>query len=190
MCELCATLSFSLSPRPSLSISFFLGWLRIYIAAYFQAYLWHALTSERAKIMQYNYGKARIWPPPPSLHPLPHPTYLCHCSVLFVRVVKNVTCLLRLSCALRLSKFRCWTALQMLHSLAALLGDFVCQVIFIVFPALDLNSSIKIVCRLLPKNIYKEPRCLKLSKLARPCLDSPSHCQAQSNFPHAPKSML
>lgn len=96
----------SLSLSPSLYLSLFLGWLRIYITAYFQAYLWHALTSERAKIMQYNYGKARIWPLSPLPLPLPHPTYLCHCSVLFVRVVKNVTCLLRLSCALRLSKFR------------------------------------------------------------------------------------
>lgn len=54
VCELCATLF--------LFLSLSLGWLRIYIAAYFQAYLWHALTSERAKIMQYNYGPARICP--------------------------------------------------------------------------------------------------------------------------------
>lgn len=58
--------------RDSLSISLplSLGWLRIYIAAYFQAYLWHALTSERAKIMQYNYG------PAPHM-PVPHPRPLC-----------------------------------------------------------------------------------------------------------------
>lgn len=56
--------SLSLSMLPSLfvSLSLSLYRLRIYIAAYFQAYLWHALTSERAKIMQYNYGKPRIWP--------------------------------------------------------------------------------------------------------------------------------
>lgn len=76
VCELCASLF--------LFLSLSLGWLRIYIAAYFQAYLWHALTSERAKIMQYNYGTAPHMPVP---HP--QPLCFCHCSALFVRVVKT-----------------------------------------------------------------------------------------------------